>query len=185
MGDYITTYTGKHVYPLNPDPEDFDIEDIAHALSMICRGNGHVNCFYSVGEHCIACALEAEARGYSVRVILGCLLHDAGECYLSDVPRPFKKFLKDYQQMEDKLLDCIYRKFLGSTLTEEEQRKIKEIDNDVLAYDLFYLLKEGKAEELPELKRPYSYGQTEIYEVDVRYRELYLKYVKRDPIFSA
>ena len=52
MSEYITTYTGQHFEPTNPDPELIQIEDIAHALSMICRGNGHVKTFWSVGQHC-------------------------------------------------------------------------------------------------------------------------------------
>ena len=35
---YITTYTGNHFDPINPDPELINIVDIAHALPMICRG---------------------------------------------------------------------------------------------------------------------------------------------------
>ena len=50
MSEYITTYTGKHFKPTEPDSELFDIADIAHALSLICRGNGHVKTFWSVGE---------------------------------------------------------------------------------------------------------------------------------------
>ena len=38
--------------------------------------------FYSVAQHSIACAEEAKARGYSARVQLGCLLHDASEACL-------------------------------------------------------------------------------------------------------
>ena len=49
----ITTYTGKHIDPLHPDPDMICIEDIAHALSLICRGNGQVKTFFSVGQHCI------------------------------------------------------------------------------------------------------------------------------------
>lgn len=45
MSEYITTYTGQHFEPTNPDPELIRIEDIAHALSMLCRGNGHVKTF--------------------------------------------------------------------------------------------------------------------------------------------
>lgn len=90
MADYITTYTGDHFDPTLPEAEHLHIEDIAHALSLICRGNGHVKTFFSVGSHCINCAKEAAARGYSGRLVLACLLHDASEAYLSDVPRPFK-----------------------------------------------------------------------------------------------
>lgn len=82
MGEFITTYTGKHFEPTNPDPELIRIGDIAHALSMICRGNGHVKTFWSVGQHCICCAREAAARGLSNRMVLACLLHDASECYM-------------------------------------------------------------------------------------------------------
>lgn len=77
MSEYITTYTGQHFEPTNPDPELIRIEDIAHALSMLCRGNGHVKTFWSVGQHCICCAREAAARGLSNRMVLACLLHDA------------------------------------------------------------------------------------------------------------
>lgn len=49
MSDYITTYGGTHFYPLQPEADKLYIEDIAHALSLICRGNGHVKHFFSVG----------------------------------------------------------------------------------------------------------------------------------------
>ena len=48
MSEFITTYTGKHFKPTDPNPELIDIPDIAHALSLICRGNGHVKTFCSV-----------------------------------------------------------------------------------------------------------------------------------------
>ena len=68
MSEYITTYTGLHFRPTEPDSDLIRIQDIAHALSLICRGNGHVQTFWSVGEHCICCAKEAAARGFSKRV---------------------------------------------------------------------------------------------------------------------
>lgn len=52
--------------------------------------------------------------------VLACLLHDASECYMSDVPTPFKKQLPEYEEREERLLRMIYEKFLGSALTEEE-----------------------------------------------------------------
>lgn len=65
-------------------------------------------------------------------MVLACLLHDASECYLSDVPRPFKKSLKEYNRQEEILLNVIFEKYLGSILTEEEQRIVKEIDDAML-----------------------------------------------------
>jgi len=173
LSDYITTYGGTHFFPTEPDMKDFHISDVAHALSLICRGNGHVKQFFSVGQHCIDCALEAEARGYSKRVVLACLLHDASEAYMSDVPRPFKKYLKDYAVFEDRLLSLVYRKYLGSDVSEEEQGLIKQIDNDVLAYDLLYLLGEGCEEDLPDMKREISYKARPFEEVEQEYMQLF------------
>ena len=86
--DFITTYTGVHFFPTRPNPDGVRIADVAHALSLLCRGNGHVKTFFSVGQHCLHCAREALARNHSRRVALACLLHDASEAYLSDVPGP-------------------------------------------------------------------------------------------------
>jgi len=174
--DAITTYTGRHFHPLHPDPKDICVEDIAHALSLTCRGNGQVRIFYSVAEHCIACAREAEERGYSSRVVLGCLLHDAAESYLSDVPHPFKQYLKDYQKLEDEVLSCVLEKLMGGQLTDAEWAEIREIDHAMLAHDLFYLLQEGREEDLPVLKHPCSYGKMGMKEAEEQYLELYRKY---------
>lgn len=175
IGEYITTYTGEHFFPLSPEPERIKIEDIAHALSFICRGNGHVKVFYSVAEHCINCAREAMARGYGNEVVLACLLHDASECYMSDVPRPFKKFLKDYTEVEDELLSVIYRHFIGRDLTKDEAELVKEIDNDELKYDLFYLLSEGEKDRLPMLSYTHEYGVKSMKETKEEYIRLFLE----------
>ena len=151
MSSCIKTYTGRYIDPTCPDPAQICIEDIAHALSLLCRGNGHVRTFWSVGQHCICCAREAAARGLSRRMVLACLLHDAGECYLSDVPRPFKDKVPTYRETEDRLLGMIYEKFLGSDLTAEEARTVKEIDDAMLWYDLEHLLGEKQSTPAPEV----------------------------------
>lgn len=175
MSEYITTYTGIHFYPASPRMEDLCIADIAHALSMICRGNGQVKIFYSVGEHCINCAEEALARGYGSRVALACLLHDASESYMSDVPSPFKKYIRDYITLEDHLLELIYQKYLGSELREEERSLLKKIDKELLAYDLYYLLGEGRKEDLVPLMKPYKYGRNSFQQVEEQYLQLFRK----------
>ena len=135
MPDYISTYTGIRFYPAQPDAEGICIEDIAHALSLLCRGNGHVSKYWSVAQHSILCAREAAARELPDRLVLACLLHDAGECYLSDVPRPFKKELPGYRELEDRLLGLIYTRFLGSPLTKEEYQQLEENIVSQAAYE--------------------------------------------------
>ncbi len=173
MSSYIRTYTGKMFEPMAPDPEKICAEDIAHALSMICRGNGHVKTFWSVGEHSIGCAKEALGRGLSPRMALACLLHDAGECYLSDIPRPFKQFLPAYQEREDALLSMIYIKFLGSDLTAEEQKQLSEIDDALLWYDLDVLLREPMDTPAPELHFDLDYRFRPFEEVEKEFLDLY------------
>lgn len=170
---YITTYTGKHFDPITPDKNLIDIRDIAHALSLICRGNGHVKTFFSVGQHCINAAKEAILRGYSDRVILACLIHDAGEAYLSDVPRPVKPSMPEYNQLEDRLLNMVYEKFLGSPLTEEEQRLVKSVDNDLLYYDLKELLNEVLDVPAPSLHISLNYNFVPFDEIEQNFLALY------------
>ena len=177
MSDWITTYGGIHFFPLKPEADKIKITDVAHALSLICRRNGHVKSFFSVGQHCIHCALEAEARGYGAKTALACLLHDASEAYMSDVPRPFKQYLSGYISHEKDLLNIVYTKYLGSTLTEEEEKRIKEIDDDMLYYDLKILLGEISREEPPEMKTAFSYEVLPFETVEKRYLELYERYL--------
>lgn len=176
MSSYITTYTRKRIDPVHPDSQKIMIEDIAHALSLLCRGNGHVTTFWSVGQHCICCAKEAAARGLSDRIVLACLLHDASECYMSDVPRPFKQTMTEYVHQEEMLLSMIYTKFLGSDLTEEEQQLVKEIDDAMLWYDLVKLLDMSPKGEAPEVHIEVSCTVQPFEEVEREYLEIFEKY---------
>ena len=167
--------TNSHIMidPLNPDPELIQITDIAHALSLTCRGNGHVKNFFSVGQHCINAAKEAAARGYSKRIILASLLHDASEAYMSDVPRPLKRLLPEYVTAEDRFLDLIYEKFLGSSLTEEEAAVVKRIDNDLLYFDLKFLLNETLDVPEPTLHISLNYEFIPFEQVEQTFMELF------------
>ncbi|MBO7208742.1 MAG: HD domain-containing protein [Clostridia bacterium] len=133
--DFIVTYTGIKFYITNPKPEDINPVDIAHSLSLMCRGNGHLGHFYSVAQHCINCYNEAKARGYSKKVQLALLLHDASEGYISDITRPVKQFLPEYFKLEKAIQDCIYKRFGIDSLTDEERSLIGEIDDNFLCVE--------------------------------------------------
>ena len=139
--NHITTFSGIQFTPITPDPAQLDIKDIAHSLSLMCRGNGHILHFYSVLQHCINCAREAAARNLSIRIQLACLLHDASEAYLSDITRPVKKQLPRYVEIEDNLQNIIYTHYLGSPLSAEEESAVKQIDDDMLVYEFKFLMK--------------------------------------------
>ena len=150
MGE-IMTCSFKMFDPLHPDVDLIDIEDIAHALSMLCRANGHFRSFYSVGMHCVNCAREAMARGYSRKVQLACLTHDASEAYLSDVTRPVKQELPRYREIEEPLQEAIWLKFLGEPLTEEENRLVFLVDDEILENEFPALMGAQLYETVPAL----------------------------------
>ena len=149
---YILTFTGKHFDPVEPDDNLIDATDIAHALSMLTRANGHFPIFYSVAQHSIACAKEAIARNLPKEIILGCLLHDASEAYLADVTRPVKKDLPYYLEVEERLQNMIWRHFIGRDLTEEEKQAVFEIDDQMLSMEFHQLMPEEIDDRWKELK---------------------------------
>ena len=152
MSDYINTYRKiKFHFGEEFNPDEINIEDIAHSLAMQCRANGHIEQFYSVAQHCISCCREAKARGYSDRVQLCCLLHDASEAYIADIPRPAKKMFKHYLTLEKQLSDAIYIKFMGAAPTDSEMALISEIDDAMLYYEFVALADERLYDTAPAI----------------------------------
>jgi len=99
-GGWIQTNSGGKFWPLDPCPLDFNINDIAHALSNTCRYNGHCVEFYSVAEHSYLIAEKMMEDGCEGYEIMWGLLHDAAESYISDVPKPIKAELGNYKDIE-------------------------------------------------------------------------------------
>ena len=101
------------------------IEDIASALSKICRFGGHSNAFYSVAQH--SCLVAALAPDHLCREAL---LHDAAEAYLGDVIKPLKNKLGTlYENYEYEFMKVIIRKF---KLNFDNLLDIKEFDKQAL-----------------------------------------------------
>lgn len=148
---FMTTYKKRIFDPVACDKEEIDIEDIAHALSLLCRAGGHFPYFYSVAQHSVNCAREAMARGCSARIQLGCLLHDGSEAYLSDITRPIKPLLPTYLEIEKGLQDKIFSKWISPELTEDERDAITDIDNTMLYYEFLEIMKERLYESEPYL----------------------------------
>ncbi len=129
--NYIRTFTGRKFWPLDPAPEDIHIEDIAHALSQLCRYTGHSREFYSVGAHSLIVAATCRERWGDEAGRYG-LLHDAAEAYLLDMARPVKYSpdLAAYRTAERSLQHLILRTF-GIALDEDVYALMKSVDDEI------------------------------------------------------
>lgn len=103
---HIRTNSGKYINVHNPNEEDIDIEDIAHALAMQPRFGGHLNKHYSVAQHSIE-VMKRVPQEFKLQA----LLHDASEAYIIDVPTPVKTSIRAYYEIENTIMHCIASKF--------------------------------------------------------------------------
>ena len=116
---WMQTFTGRQFYPMQPRPEDVDILDIAHSLSMQCRYNGHVHRFMSVAEHCVLVSHLVEPE----HALWG-LLHDATEAYVGDMIRPLKVHMPQYREAEDRVMAAIAQRFSISPMMPANVRAV-------------------------------------------------------------
>lgn len=146
-GHWITTYTGKQFHFLAPQPDEIDIIDIAHHLSLVCRFVGACREFYSVAEHSIRVA-EIVPDEYKLHA----LLHDASEAYMPDLPRPEKAELPEFKRMEINILAAVGDKFLPEGWHKKDSKIIKQADNILLATEARDLM--DNTNDWAELPKP-------------------------------
>lgn len=90
---WILTNSARPFDLLNPRAENVITTDLAHALSLVCRFNGHCAHHYSVAQHSLLVAYIIEKEGGTPEEQLAGLLHDGTEAYISDLTRPLKLLL--------------------------------------------------------------------------------------------
>lgn len=102
--DWIELWSGTRLNPLLMRPEDVRLDDIARGLSLSCRFGGHIREFYSVAQHCVIMSQQCPRE-----LALECLMHDAAEAYLSDIPRPVKHQIAGWDKIEARVEMVIRR----------------------------------------------------------------------------
>ena len=110
-GDWCQMSTGRAVYPLDLRSEDVDPLDIAHSLSLMCRFNGHCKAFYSVAEHSLRVLKCVQDANLDLSVQQWALMHDAAEAYMTDIPRPIKRSISGWKEVEARIEEAISEKF--------------------------------------------------------------------------
>ena len=122
---WIPSKSRKIIDYIDPQADQFEIMDIAQALSGESRWAGQTQKLYFVAQHSVL-------TSYLVRkeLQLEALLHDAAEAYCKDLPRPLKLLLPEYKVIE-KRIDAAIRKQFG--LPETLSPEVEIADRIVLA----------------------------------------------------
>ena len=89
---WIQTYLGLALDLDAPRVDQIEIEDIAHALSNVCRYNGHCAWHYSVAQHSVYVAELVRATAPELALVG--LLHDSAEAYIGDWSSPLKQVFR-------------------------------------------------------------------------------------------
>jgi hypothetical protein len=139
---YIRTFTGINFTILNPEPSMIVIEDIAHALSRLCRYGGHCDGFYSVARHSLIMSYLADEE-YAMEA----LLHDATEAYIGDCVTPLKKELAQFNKIEDELYEIIAKKY---NLSYPMSQHVKKIDANMIGYEWEYFMEKRPNSEISD-----------------------------------
>ena len=116
--------SGKYIDFIDPQPDQFNYEDIAYGLSRECRFNGQTAQYYSVAQHSVLASLLVP-KEYG----LAALIHDGSEAFMRDICSPLKALLPDYARLERVMQGVIHEYFgLPRELPADMKRAVKRID---------------------------------------------------------
>lgn len=128
---WISLLSGARFNYNRPEESDVTIEDIASALSNVCRFSGHLPRFYSIAQH-----LVNTSRIVPVEFSFDGLMHDTAEAFTNDLPTPLKWALPIFKELEHKIESAMAEKF-GFTFPYHPS--IKEADTIMLMLEKYYV----------------------------------------------
>lgn len=156
----MRTRNGHFFDPSVGKISQIDIDDIAHALSHICRYSGHCKEFYSVAEHSVLVSrIIRELWPEDTNSIWAGLLHDATEAYVGDVTTPLKVLLPGFMKLEDNIAEDIAQRF-NIKWDKQTHERVKMADMIALSTEARLLFADvsewdsiKKYEPMPDLLR--------------------------------
>jgi len=121
LSEGIRLYSGVMFDYNAPELCLVEIEDIAHALSNVCRFAGHVSHFYSVAQHAVNCSLIVDDEfAYTA------LLHDTAEAFTNDIPTPLKYAVPMFKDLEVSIETAMAARF-GFTYPLPDEVKVADL----------------------------------------------------------
>lgn len=143
-GSSIILSNGRWCDPLNFRAQDIDIDQAFGVLSRIRRFNGQTNDPWSVGQHTLFVYEMMLSIDASLHDTLWALIHDIGEAYIGDLPRPIKREIPRFAEIEGAILETFARTY-G---LEPFMPALVELADDVaVSYEALQLLPSGPVSE--------------------------------------
>ena len=106
MDDGIALLSGAMFNYNKPEESGVTVDDLATALSNVCRFSGHLPRFYSVAQH-----LVNTSRIVAPEFAFTALMHDTAEAFTNDLPTPLKAALPVFKELETKIEAAMSNKF--------------------------------------------------------------------------
>lgn len=132
IGDqWISLLSGGRFNYNRPEESDVTIDDIASALSNVCRYSGHLPRFYSVAQH-----LVNTSRLVSPDNAFTALMHDTAEAFTNDLPTPLKWALPIFKELEVKIESAMGGKF---GFEYPYPKEVKDADSTMLILEKRYI----------------------------------------------
>lgn len=103
---WIGLLSGAQMNYNYPEQSDVTLDDLASALSNICRFSGHLPVFYSVAQH-----LVNTSRIVPHEFAFDALMHDTSEAFTNDLPTPLKWAMPIFKELEEKIEAAMANRF--------------------------------------------------------------------------
>lgn len=128
---WISLLSGATFNYNKPEESNVTLNDIAYALSNVCRFSGHLPRFYSVAQHLVNASYIVPAE-HSFTA----LMHDTAEAFTNDLPTPLKWALPIFKELEVKIEGAMSQKFGFQYPYPPE---VKEADTIMLMLEKYYV----------------------------------------------
>lgn len=133
----LALISGGYFKFLEPETSEFEIEDIAHNLSHVCRYGGGSRYHFSVAQHCVNASFIVPPA-----FALEALLHDAAEAFFGDMTSPLKRLCPDYVRLLEAAELVVARRF---GVPEKLSPEVKLADMQLLLVEKNHLVPHANA----------------------------------------
>lgn len=133
---WIGLLSGEQFNYNKPEESGVTLDDLASALSNICRFSGHLPCFYSVAQHLVNTSYLVP-----VEYAFDALMHDTAEAFTNDLPTPLKWAFPIFKELETKIETAMAKKF-GFTFPYPAE--VKKADTQMLILEKLYVKKDNR-----------------------------------------